>query len=160
MLLTLTTRRVRLRDSWSRSVVPSLTVTEICHLLADPQRRGRADLAAEFCGAVAVDELRVIEATPHDDRRMAELLTTYASLRLQVVDACIVALAERLDLREVAAQDRRDLLVVARGLFSQDRCAARLFPRRSTAYCREVGCRVPARQGRRQSRCGSPLRAW
>ena len=38
---------------------------------------------------------------------------TYASLRLQVVDACIVALAERLDLREVAALDRRDFQVVA-----------------------------------------------
>jgi predicted nucleic acid-binding protein len=44
---------------------------------------------------------------------MAELLTTYASLRLQAVDACIVALAERLDLREVAALDRRDFQVVA-----------------------------------------------
>lgn len=44
---------------------------------------------------------------------MAELLRTYASLRLQVVDACVIALAERLDVREVAAQDRRDFLVVA-----------------------------------------------
>ena len=82
-------------------------------MLADPQRRGRTELAAESCAAVAADELRVIEATPHDYRRMAELLTSYASLRLQVVDACIVALAERLHLREVAALDRRDLLIVA-----------------------------------------------
>lgn len=53
---------------------------------------------------------------------MAELLTTYASLRLQVVDACIVALAERLNLREVAVLDRRDLLVVApRHLHKGDR---------------------------------------
>jgi hypothetical protein len=66
-----------LRENWSRLVVPSLAVTEICHLLADPQRRGRTQLAAEFCAAVAADELRVIEATPHDYRRMAELLTTY-----------------------------------------------------------------------------------
>jgi uncharacterized protein len=44
---------------------------------------------------------------------MAELLNTYASLRLQVVDACVIALAERLDVREVAALDRRDFLVVA-----------------------------------------------
>jgi hypothetical protein len=78
-----------------------------------PAAPGRTGLAAEFCAAVAADELRVIEATPHDYRRMADLLTTYVSLRLQVVDACIVALAERLDLREVAALDRRDLLVVA-----------------------------------------------
>jgi hypothetical protein len=44
---------------------------------------------------------------------MAELLTAYSSLRLQVVDACVIALAERLDVREVAALDRRDFLVVA-----------------------------------------------
>ena len=102
-----------LRENWSRLVVPSLAVTEVCHLLADPQRRGRPALAAEFCAAIAEDEVRVIEATPYDYRRMGELLTTYASLRLQVVDACVIALAERLDLREVAALDRRDFLVVA-----------------------------------------------
>jgi uncharacterized protein len=54
----------------------------------------RRSLAAEFCAAIADDELRVIEVTPHDYRRMAELLTTYSSLRLQVVDACVIALAE------------------------------------------------------------------
>ena len=75
--------------------MPSLAVTEVCHLLADPRRRGHPGLAAEFCAAIAADELRVIEATPHDYGRMAELLTTYASLRLQVVDACVIALAER-----------------------------------------------------------------
>ena len=102
-----------LAENWSRLVIPSLAVTEVCHLLADPQRRGRPGLAAEFCAAIAEDELRVIEVTPYDYRRMAELLTTYASLRLQVVDACVVALAERLDLHEVAPLDRRDFQVVA-----------------------------------------------
>lgn len=102
-----------LREHWARLVVPSLAITEVCHLLADPQRRGHSGLAAEFCAAIADDELRVIEVTPHDYRRVAELLVTYASLRLQVVDACVVALAERLDLREVAALDRRDFQVIA-----------------------------------------------
>jgi hypothetical protein len=51
-----------LRENWSRLVVPSLAVTEVCHLLADPQRRGRPALAAEFCAAIAEDEVRVIEA--------------------------------------------------------------------------------------------------
>jgi hypothetical protein len=44
---------------------------------------------------------------------MAELLTTYSSLRLQTVDACVIALAERLDLHEISALDRRDFQVVA-----------------------------------------------
>jgi hypothetical protein len=52
-------------------VVPSLAVTEICHPLTDPQWRGRVGLAAELCAAVADDELRVIEVTPHDYRRQA-----------------------------------------------------------------------------------------
>lgn len=50
-----------LASNWSRLVIPSLAVTEVCHLLADPQRRGRVGLAAEFCAAIADDELRVIE---------------------------------------------------------------------------------------------------
>lgn len=102
-----------LRENWARLVVPSLAVTEICHLLADPKRRGHPGLAAEFCTAIAEDELRVIEAAPYDYRRMAELLTSYASLRLQTVDACVIALAERLDVREVASLDHRDFFVVA-----------------------------------------------
>jgi uncharacterized protein len=102
-----------LRVNWSRLVVPSLAVMQICHLLADPQRRCRTGLAAEFCAPGSLPMSSGIEATPHHYRRMAELLTSCASLRLQVVDACIVALAERLGLREVATLDRRDLLVVA-----------------------------------------------
>jgi predicted nucleic acid-binding protein len=94
---------------------PPLAVTEVCHLLVSPQRRGNPALAAEFCAAIAEDELRVIEAMPHDYARMAELVTTYASPRLQVVDACVAALTKRLDLREVAAPDRRDLQIVAHG---------------------------------------------
>jgi hypothetical protein len=54
-----------LTRNWSHLVVPSLAVTEICHLLADPQRRGRVGLAAEFCAAIADDEFRLIEVTPH-----------------------------------------------------------------------------------------------
>jgi len=41
------------------------------------------------------------------------LLATYSSARLQAVDACVIALAERLDLGEVATLDRRDFLMVA-----------------------------------------------
>ncbi|GAA4203685.1 type II toxin-antitoxin system VapC family toxin [Microbispora amethystogenes] len=102
-----------LAQNWTKLVVPSLAVTEICHPLSDPVRRGSPTLAAEFCAAIADDEVRVIEVTPHDYRRMSELLSAYASLRLQAVDACVIALAERFDLREVATLDQRDYLVVA-----------------------------------------------
>src|SRR5260221_10984746 len=47
-----------LRENWSRLVVPYLAVTEVCHLLADRQRRGRPPPAGGGCGAVAGGELR------------------------------------------------------------------------------------------------------
>jgi len=136
--------------NWSRLVIPSLAVTEVRHLLADPQRRGRVGLAAEFCAAIADDELRVIEITPHDYRRMAELLTTYSSLRLQAVDACMIALAERLDLHEVAALDRRDFQVVApRHLPKGQRLAAagRLNPGSAGSVCLADLCNDRLRSG-------------
>ena len=37
-----------LAQNWTRLVVPSLAVTEVCHLLSDPQRRGNPSLAARF----------------------------------------------------------------------------------------------------------------
>ncbi len=100
-----------LASNWSRLVIPSLAVTEVCHLLADPQRRGRVGLAAEFCAAIADDELRFIEITPHDYRRMADahhLLVAAAPGR-----GCLRDSASRADLHEVAALDRRDFQVVA-----------------------------------------------
>lgn len=60
-----------LGEYWQRLVIPSLTVTEVCHQLADPHRRGSQGLAAEFCAAIAADELRVIEATPRHQARAA-----------------------------------------------------------------------------------------
>jgi hypothetical protein len=65
--------------AWSSSpelVSPDAAVA-CCHrgLSSAGQSQRRVVLAAEFCAATADDELRVIEITPHDYRRMAELLT-------------------------------------------------------------------------------------
>jgi len=55
----------------------------------------------------------VVEAlTPGDWERVAELVDTYADLHLGGVDASLIALAERLDLREIATLDRRHFTVV------------------------------------------------
>jgi len=54
---------------------PSGRPGRYCHLLAGPRSRGSPGLAAEPCAAFDEGELRVIEATPYNYRRMAELLT-------------------------------------------------------------------------------------
>jgi predicted nucleic acid-binding protein len=45
-------------------------------------------------------------------RRAAQLVERYADLPLGTTDATVVALAERLDVREVATLDRRHFSVV------------------------------------------------
>lgn len=43
---------------------------------------------------------------------MVELVRTYADLPLGAVDASVVAIAERLGIKEIATLDRRDFSVV------------------------------------------------
>ena len=42
---------------------------------------------------------------------MYEIATTYADARFDIVDCCIMALAERLDVRTVATFDHRDFSI-------------------------------------------------
>jgi predicted nucleic acid-binding protein len=53
-----------------------------------------------------------VELTGADYRRMAELVERYADLPLGTCDASVIALAERLDLDEVATLDLRHFRVV------------------------------------------------
>jgi uncharacterized protein len=89
--------------------VPSPVVTEVCYLLA---REAGARAEAAFLTSLANGDLRVVELDGADCRRAAELVSTYADLPLGAVDASLVAVAERLELAEVATIDRRHVTVV------------------------------------------------
>lgn len=54
----------------------------------------------------------VEHATEADLLRAAALVETYEDLRLGTVDAVVIAVAERLEAREVATLDRRHFTVV------------------------------------------------
>lgn len=56
--------------------------------------------------------MRVEALTAADWARIATLVDTYADLRLGGVDASLVTVAERLDVREIATLDRRHFTVV------------------------------------------------
>jgi predicted nucleic acid-binding protein len=51
-------------------------------------------------------------AKDQDIRRMAELVETYVDLPLGIVDAAVIAIAERLQLTEIATLDQRHFGVV------------------------------------------------
>jgi predicted nucleic acid-binding protein len=99
-------------ENWDRLLVPSLAVTEVCNLLENRKRGGSALLAVKFVTSIVQKELQLIEITPDDYMRVAGLMRTYASMGLEVVDASVVALAERFNLKAVATLDRRDFCVI------------------------------------------------
>lgn len=67
---------------------------------------------AAFVSSVAAGDLGVEELGTDDYRRCAELIEQYADLGLGLVDASVVALAERLNISTVATLNERDFRVV------------------------------------------------
>ncbi len=90
-------------------IVPATVVVEVCQI-AERARGPRAEAA--FLRSITAGELTVEPVGAADLVRATELIETYADLGLGLVDASVVALAERLDIKTLATLDRRDFLVV------------------------------------------------
>ena len=103
-------RCVELLRSASRPlVVPALVVTEVAYLLGD--RIGPvAELA--FGRSIAAGELEVEPVSGPDWERVVALIERYADLPLGMVDASVVALAERIGATEIATLDHRHFATV------------------------------------------------
>ncbi len=90
-------------------LVPALVATEVCYLLSD-RIGAHAELA--FARSVAEGELIVEPVLDADWDRIADLTERYLHLPLGVVDASVVALAERHRAPAIATLDRRHFSVV------------------------------------------------
>jgi predicted nucleic acid-binding protein len=90
-------------------LVPGTVVAEVGYLLA---REAGARVESLFLTALADADFQLIDLTTEDLRRSAELVETSGDLPLGTTDATVIALAERLGLREVATLDRRHFSVV------------------------------------------------
>lgn len=89
--------------------IPVTVLPEIAYLLST-----RLGTAAEeaFVRAIAEDEFEIEPLESEDIERAAELIGVYSDLPLGFVDATIVAMTERLEIREVLTTDRRHFSVV------------------------------------------------
>lgn len=103
-------RSVELLSTTPRPLlVPALVVTEVSYLLAD--RLGpHAELA--FARSLAEAELVVEPVLDSDWGRIADLTEEYLDMPLGMVDASIVALAERRGLDVLATLDQRHFRAV------------------------------------------------
>lgn len=90
-------------------LVPALVLTEVSYLLSD--RIGpHAELA--FARSLAAGELIAEPVADSDWDRIGELMEQYLDLPLGMVDASVVALAERLGIDTIATLDRRHFATV------------------------------------------------
>lgn len=88
-------------------IVPTTVIVEVCWLVEE-----RPDVEAAFLTAIAAGEFTHAPITADDLARMADLVRTYADLPLGAVDASVIAIAERLNLKDVATLDRKHFTVV------------------------------------------------
>jgi predicted nucleic acid-binding protein len=85
-------------------LVPSVVVAEAAFMI---QKYGSPEHEALFVDSLANGDFVVVDASPEDYRRSAELMRQYADFPLGVADATVLALAERLGVVEVATLDHR-----------------------------------------------------
>lgn len=98
-----------LRDAVRPIVIPQTVTTEVAYLLG--ARLGpHAELA--FVRSIRDGELMVEPLLPGDWLRVTELVETHIGLPLGLVDASVVAVAERLGQTRIASLDHRHLGVV------------------------------------------------
>ncbi|MGE4164113.1 MAG: type II toxin-antitoxin system VapC family toxin [Vicinamibacterales bacterium] len=102
-------RCASLLDVRTDIAVPTTGATECAWMVES--RLGPVAEAA-FVRSIASGELPTIELLPEDWARCADLIETYHDLGLGVVDASLIAVAERLGQQVIATLNRRDFAVV------------------------------------------------
>ncbi len=90
-------------------LVPNVVLPEVCYLITrDYGRRGIEQFIKYFAQLDALFAPLILD----DLDRLREIVSTYADAELDIVDCCIMAIAERLNLTRIATFDRRDFAMV------------------------------------------------
>jgi len=90
-------------------IIPQVVLTEAAWLF---NRAGGMPLVSVFLDLLATANLPLEQVTYEDIRRASELMRQYPGTKLELVDCCILALAERLHITHVATLDRRDFSII------------------------------------------------
>jgi predicted nucleic acid-binding protein len=93
-------------------LMPIPVLTEVGYLL---EREKGARAEAEFLRSIRAGQVMMVPLTAADLARMAELAETYCDFPLGLVDASVIAVAERLNADAIATLDHRHFSVVQPG---------------------------------------------
>lgn len=97
-----------LKATQARLLIPEVTLPEVAHVLR--QRVGQ-QAVLNFLDHTAQAAANLVALTEADIRRAHEIMATYASADYDLVDCCIMALSERLNIAGVCTFDRRDFSI-------------------------------------------------
>jgi predicted nucleic acid-binding protein len=98
------------RRARRRLLVPATVVAEVGYLVGQSVQGAAQE--ALFLSDLSDGLYEPVDLTPQDYARMSDLVAQYNDLPLGTTDASVIALAERLDVIDVATLDRRHFRVV------------------------------------------------
>lgn len=87
-----------------RLLVPQTVVAEVAYSI---QKLGGTDQELLFLRSIADKDLVLVDLISDDLHRVIELVSTYRDFPLGTADASVIAIAERLNVTEVATLDHR-----------------------------------------------------
>ena len=90
-------------------IIPSTVIPEACYLL-QTHLSPQAEIA--FIRSIVTGALRLEQVTEEDMGRAVEVMNTYQDMLIGLVDASVVAVAERLKLSSLMTTDRRHFSVI------------------------------------------------
>jgi uncharacterized protein len=90
-------------------LVPAPVLVEVCYFL---QERVGPRAEAAFLRSISAGHLSLVHPEPADIDRAADLVEQYASFPLGTVDASVLAIAERLEITQIASIDHRHFYAV------------------------------------------------
>src|SRR5574341_417771 len=88
-----------------RILVPTITLGELTYLT---NRAGGTRAVISLMRALRQSDVHLLEPTTADYDRALDILDKYADSRIDFVDACIMALTERLNITRILTFDHRD----------------------------------------------------
>lgn len=98
-----------IRSNKQSTLIPDVILPEVAFLL---RASGGVPGVSFFLRSLVKANVQLEPITLPDLRRADEIMTAYPAARLDLVDCCIVDLAERLNITQVCTFDRRDFTII------------------------------------------------
>ncbi|MCC6615802.1 MAG: PIN domain-containing protein [Anaerolineae bacterium] len=102
------------RKDNAQRIIPDVVLTEAMYLVG---RFMSHAAMTRFLHSIAYSSVQLEPVGREDLKQAHKIMTDYADARLDFVDCCIMALAERLNITRICTFDRRDF-----GLFKPTHC--------------------------------------